>query len=70
MTPQTLSALLCTIPLLPLAGAAINGFFGRKASKQAISAVSLVFCGAAFAVAAVVAVNFSSAAAPYSTSIR
>src|SRR5271165_649011 len=66
MTPQTLSALLCTIPLLPLAGAAINGFFGRKASKQAISAVSLVFCGAAFAVAAVVAVNFSSAAAPYS----
>ena len=48
MTPQTLSPLLCTIPLLPLAGAAINGFFGRQSSKKAITAVSLVFCGAAF----------------------
>jgi NADH-quinone oxidoreductase subunit L len=66
MTPQTLSPLLCTIPLLPLAGAAINGFFGRKSSKQAISAVALVFCGAAFFVAALIAVNFSSVSAPYS----
>jgi len=66
MTPQTLSPLLCMIPLLPLAGAAINGFFGRKASKNAISAVALVFCGAAFVVALFIAANFSSASAPYS----
>jgi NADH-quinone oxidoreductase subunit L len=66
MTPQTLSPLLCTIPLLPLAGAAINGFFGRQSSKKAISAVALVFCGAAFFVAVLIAANFSSAAAPYS----
>ena len=66
MTPKTLSPLLCTIPLLPLAGAAINGFFGRKASKKAISAVALMFCGAAFAMALFIAANFSSASAPYS----
>ena len=66
MTPQTLSPLLCTIPLLPLAGAAINGFFGRRSSKRAISAVALVFCGAAFFVALLIAANFSSASAPYS----
>jgi NADH-quinone oxidoreductase subunit L len=64
MTPN-LSSLLYTIPLLPLAGAAINGFFGRKASKKAISTIALVFCGAAFAMALFIAANFSSAAAPY-----
>jgi len=66
MTPQTLSPLLCTIPLLPLAGAAINGFFGRQSSKKAITAVALFFCGAAFFIAVLIAVNFSSASAPYS----
>ncbi len=66
MTPQTLSPLLCTIPLLPLAGAAINGFLGRQSSKKAITAVALFFCGAAFFVAVLIAVNFSSASAPYS----
>ncbi|MBZ5612577.1 MAG: NADH-quinone oxidoreductase subunit L [Acidobacteriia bacterium] len=66
MTPQTLSPLLCTIPLLPLAGAAINGFFGRRSSKKAITAVALLFCGAAFFVALLIATNFSSASAPYS----
>jgi NADH-quinone oxidoreductase subunit L len=66
MTPQTLSPLLCTIPLLPLAGAAINGFFGRRSSKTAISAVALGFCGLAFFMALLIAANFSSAAAPYS----
>ena len=53
------------IPILPLAGAAINGFFGRKASRNAISAVALVFCGAAFAVALWIALHFSSASSPY-----
>jgi NADH-quinone oxidoreductase subunit L len=66
MTPQTLSPLLCTIPLLPLAGAAINGFFGRQSSKKAISAVALGFCGLTFFVAVFIAANFSSASAPYS----
>ena len=66
MTPTTLAPLLWTVPILPLAGAAINGFFGRKASKNAISAVSLVFCGAAFAMALFIAANFSSESAPYS----
>ncbi len=69
MTPQTLSPLLCTIPLLPLAGAAINGFFGRRSSKNAVTAVALVFCGAAFCMALLVAANFSSASAPYSYSL-
>src|SRR5271169_719993 len=64
MTP-TLNPLLWMIPILPLAGAAINGFFGRKASRNAISAVALVFCGAAFAVALWIAVHFSSASSPY-----
>ncbi|MGA2964878.1 MAG: NADH-quinone oxidoreductase subunit L [Terriglobales bacterium] len=66
MTPQTLSPLLCTIPLLPLAGAAINGFFGRQSSKKAISAVALAFCGLAFFIAVLIAANFSSESAPYS----
>ena len=69
MTPQTLSPLLCTIPLLPLAGAAINGFLGRRSSKQAVTTVALVFCGAAFCMALFVAANFSSASAPYSYSL-
>jgi NADH-quinone oxidoreductase subunit L len=66
MTPQTLSPLLCTIPLLPLTGAAINGFLGRQSSKKAISAVALAFCGLTFFVAVFIAANFSSASAPYS----
>jgi len=66
MTPEKLSPLLCTIPLLPLAGAAINGFFGRKSSRKAISAIALLFCGLAFCMALFIAANFSSASAPYS----
>src|SRR5437660_1287296 len=62
MTPNPY---LWVIPILPLAGAAINGFFGRRSSKRAISAVALVFCGAAFAMALFLAASFSSAAAPY-----
>src|ERR1700674_4063403 len=62
MTPNPY---LWVIPILPLAGAAINGFFGRRSSKKAISAVALVFCGAAFAMALFLAASFSSASAPY-----
>jgi NADH-quinone oxidoreductase subunit L len=63
---MTQNPYLWLIPVLPLAGAAINGFFGRHSSKRAISAVALVFCGAAFAMALWIAAGFSSGAAPYS----
>jgi NADH-quinone oxidoreductase subunit L len=65
MKPLTLNPLLWMIPILPLAGAAINGFFGRKSSKQAVSAVALSFSFAAFGVALWIALHFSSADAPY-----
>ncbi len=62
----TLNPYLWLLPILPLAGAAINGFFGRQASKKAITAVALTFCGAAFALALWIALfQFSSASAPY-----
>jgi NADH-quinone oxidoreductase subunit L len=64
MTP-TLNPLLWMIPILPLAGAVINGFFGRNASRKAISTVALVFCGAAFAVALWIALHFSAPSSPY-----
>jgi NADH-quinone oxidoreductase subunit L len=62
MTPNPY---LWLVPILPLAGAAINGFFGRRSSKKAITAVALVFCGAAFFMALLIAWDFSSASAPY-----
>ncbi|SPF49739.1 NADH:ubiquinone oxidoreductase, membrane subunit L [Candidatus Sulfotelmatobacter kueseliae] len=62
MTP-TLN--LWLIPVLPLAGAAINGFFGKKSSRTAVSTIALVFCGAAFAWALRVAWYFSSVSLPY-----
>src|ERR1035437_9866788 len=62
MTPNPY---LWLVPLLPLAGAAINGFFGRRSSRKAITAGALVFCGAAFALALFLAASFSSASAPY-----
>src|SRR5712672_884206 len=62
---MTSSLNLWLIPVLPLAGAAINGFLGKKSSRQAVSTVGLVFSGAAFAMALWVAVQFSSLALPY-----
>jgi NADH-quinone oxidoreductase subunit L len=62
MTPNPY---LWLIPVLPLAGAAINGFFGRQSSKKAITTIALFFCGAAFAMALWIAAGFSSASAPY-----
>ena len=56
---------LWLIPLLPLIGAAINGFFGKRFSRQAVSAVALGFCGAAFAMALMVAAPFPSLAIPH-----
>ena len=48
MTPNPY---LWLIPVLPLAGAAINGFFGRRSSKKAVVTIALSFCGAAFVMA-------------------
>jgi len=69
MTPKLIESLLWLIPVLPLAGAAINGFFGSQSSKKAISTIALVFCGAAFFVALLVASGFASASAPYSLNL-
>jgi NADH-quinone oxidoreductase subunit L len=65
MTPRLLN-FLWLVPVFPLGGAAINGFFGRHSSKKAITAVALGFCGLAFLLALIFASNFDSASAPYS----
>jgi NADH-quinone oxidoreductase subunit L len=62
---MTQNPYLWLVPILPLAGAAINGCFGRRSSKTAITAIALIFSGAAFALALFLAAGFSSASAPY-----
>jgi NADH-quinone oxidoreductase subunit L len=66
---MTQNPYLWLIPVLPLAGAAINGFFGRRSSRTAVTAVALAFSGLAFALALYIAATFSSAAAPYGFTI-
>jgi NADH-quinone oxidoreductase subunit L len=56
---------LWLIPVLPLAGAAINGFLGKKSSRTSVSIIGLVFSGAAFLWALTVAWRFSSVVLPY-----
>jgi NADH-quinone oxidoreductase subunit L len=56
---------LWLIPVLPLVGAAINGFFGRRFSRQTIASVALTFCGGSFLVALLVAARFSSLELPH-----
>ena len=56
---------LWLIPVLPLLGAAINGLFGRKASRAGVSVVALLGSGAAFAMALRVAAVFSSLDLPH-----
>src|SRR5450631_1200535 len=56
---------LWLIPLLPLAGAALNGFFGTRFSRGTVAAVALTFCGAAFAMALWIVSQFSSLALPH-----
>jgi NADH-quinone oxidoreductase subunit L len=56
---------LWLIPVLPLAGAAINGFLGKKASRPGVTGVALLFSGGAFAWALVAAARFSYLALPY-----
>ena len=60
---------LWIIPLLPLTGAAINGFFGKKLSRQAVAGIALTFCGAAFVWALWIASRFSSLQLPYSQTL-
>jgi len=55
---------LWLIPVLPLIGAAINGFFGKRFSRQTVVAVALAFCGGAFVLALSIAARFSSIAIP------
>src|SRR6202167_6087397 len=62
MTPNPY---LWLLPILPLAGAAINGFFGRQSSKDAVTTIALTFCGAALALALFIALRFSSDSKPY-----
>jgi NADH-quinone oxidoreductase subunit L len=62
---MTSNPYLWLIPVLPLAGATINGFLGRRSSKNAVKTVALAFSGLAFALALYIAATFSSAAAPY-----
>jgi NADH-quinone oxidoreductase subunit L len=62
---MTQNPYLWLIPTLPLAGAAINGFLGRRSSKKAVTTIALTFPGLAFALALKIALGFSSAAAPY-----
>ncbi len=62
---MTSSLNLWLIPVLPLAGAAINGFLGKKSSRTAVSTIGLVFSGAAFAWALSVVLRVSSADLPY-----
>ena len=56
---------LWLIPVLPLAGAAINGFLGKKSSRRAVSTIGLFFSGAAFAWALSVVFRVSADALPY-----
>src|SRR5580704_9701978 len=56
---------LWLIPVLPLIGAAINGLFGKRFSRQTVVAVALLFSGAAFAFALRIASQFSSLSTPH-----
>jgi NADH-quinone oxidoreductase subunit L len=60
---------LWLIPLLPLVGAAINGFFGRRSSRSMVSTVALVFSGAAFAMALGIVFRFSSLTLPHTETL-
>ena len=56
---------LWLIPVLPLIGAAVNGFFGKRFSRQTVVTVALLFSGAAFALALWIASQFSSLSTPH-----
>src|SRR3989442_15355424 len=61
MTPNLT---LWLIPVLPLIGAALNGLFGKRLTRQAVVTVALAFSGTAFGLALFVAVCFSTVELP------
>jgi NADH-quinone oxidoreductase subunit L len=56
---------LWLIPVLLLTGAAVNGLFGRRFSRQTVAAIALSFSAAGFAMALWIASQFSSLVVPY-----
>ena len=56
---------LWLIPVLPLAGAAINGLLGKRSSRTAVSVIGLFFSGAAFAWALSIVMRVSLDDLPY-----
>jgi NADH-quinone oxidoreductase subunit L len=64
MTPNP-NLHLWLIPILPLIGATINGLFGKRYSRQVVTAVGWTFSGLAFAMALWVVSQFSSLSLPY-----
>ena len=62
MTPNLY---LWLIPVLPLVGASVNGLFGKRFSRQTISAIALGFCGAAFAMTLWIVSQYSSLTLPH-----
>lgn len=56
---------LWLIPILPLIGAAINGLFGRRFSRQLSAAIGVGFCGAAFAMVLFVLAHFFALSLPH-----
>src|SRR2546423_2064963 len=53
------------IRVLPLIGAALNGLFGKRLTRQAVVTVALSFSGTAFGLALFVAVRFSTLELPH-----
>ncbi len=62
---MTTSLHLWLLPLLPLTGFLCNGTLGRRLSKSAVSAIALLFSGAAFAQVLWIAMQFRSLAIPH-----
>jgi NADH-quinone oxidoreductase subunit L len=56
---------LWLIPVLPLIGAALNGFFGKRLTRQAVATAALAFSGAAFGLALFVAARFAGLEIPH-----
>src|SRR5438067_3776759 len=56
---------LWLIPVLPLSGAALNGLFGKRLTRQAVASAALAFSGAAFGLALFVAARFSTLELPH-----
>jgi NADH-quinone oxidoreductase subunit L len=60
---------LWLIPVLPLIGAAINGLFGKRFSRQTVSAIALGFAGAAFLMVLWILAQFSALTLPHLESL-